>query len=71
MSAQIVKVKFKVARVVARMYDPLRAEAYKELGIDTISPTLLGAGLCRDFIVGAPWRTVGEYQSLPEFLAHA
>lgn len=71
MSAQIAKVKFKVPRVIARIYDPLRAEAYKELGIDTISPTLLGAGMCRDFIVGMPWRTIGEYQALPEFLAHA
>ncbi len=64
MSAQIVKVKFKVARVVARMYDPLRAEAYKELGVDTISPTLLGAGMCHDFIVGVPWRSVEEYNAM-------
>ncbi len=71
MSAQIAKIKFKVARVIARIYDPLRAEAYQELGIDTISPTLLGAGMCRDFIVGAAWRTIAEYQALPEFLAHA
>jgi trk system potassium uptake protein len=71
MSAQIVKIKYKVPRVIARIYDPLRAEAYQELGIDTISPTLLGAGMCRDFIVGVPWRTIGEYQALPEFLAHA
>ena len=71
MSAQIAKVKFKVARVIARIYDPLRAEAYQELGIDTISPTLLFAGMCRDFVVGAPWRRIEEYQSLPEFLAHA
>ena len=70
MSAQIAKIKFKVARVIARIYDPLRAEAYQELGIDTISPTLLGAGMCRDFVVGAAWRTIAEYQALPEFLAH-
>jgi len=63
MSAQIVKIKFKVARVVARIYDPLRAEAYKELGIDTISPTLLGAGMCRDFLMGLPYRSVDEYQA--------
>jgi trk system potassium uptake protein TrkA len=66
MSAQMVKVKFKIARVVARMYDPLRAEAYKELGIDTISPTLLGAGMCHDYLVGVPWRTVEEYQAMAE-----
>ena len=68
MSAQIAKVKYKVSRVIARLYDPLRAEAYRELGVDTISPTLLGAGMCRDFILGRPWRSVSEYQALPEFL---
>ena len=68
MSAQIAKVKYKVSRVIARLYDPLRAEAYKELGVDTISPTLLGAGMCRDFILARPWRSVVEYQALPEFL---
>jgi len=71
MSAQIAKVKYKVPRVIARIYDPLRAEAYKELGIDTISPTLLGAGLCLDFFLERPWRTVAEYQALPEILAHS
>ena len=68
MSAQIAKVKYKVSRVIARLYDPLRAEAYRELGVDTISPTLLGAGMCRDFILARPWRSVVEYQALPEFL---
>jgi len=62
MSAQIVKVKFKVPRVIARIYDPLRAEAYRELGIETISPTLLGAGVCRDFLLDVPFRRVEEYQ---------
>lgn len=71
MSAQIAKVKYKVSRVIARIFDPLRAEAYQTLGIDTISPTLIGAGMCRDFIMGAPWRSISEYQALPEFLAHA
>jgi trk system potassium uptake protein TrkA len=66
MSAQIVKVKYKVPRVIARIYDPLRADAYKELGIDTISPTLLGAGMCRDFLAGRPWRSVEEYQAVRE-----
>src|SRR5262245_56124847 len=71
MSAQIAKVKYRVSRVIARIYDPLRAEAYQTLGIDTISPTLIAAGMCRDFIMGEPWRSIAEYQALPEFLAHA
>ena len=68
MSAQIAKVKFKVPRVIARIYDPLRADAYRELGIDTISPTLLGAGLCHDFLTARPWRSIEEYQSIRETL---
>jgi trk system potassium uptake protein TrkA len=64
MSAQIVKVRFRVPRVIARIYDPLRAEAYRELGIDTISPTLLGAGMCRDYLLGEPYRHVDEYLAL-------
>jgi trk/ktr system potassium uptake protein len=66
MSAQIAKVKFMVPRVIARIYDPLRAEAYRELGIDTISPTLLGAGLCMDYLAARPWRTIDEYQAIRE-----
>jgi trk system potassium uptake protein TrkA len=64
MSAQIAKVKYKVPRVIARIYDPLRAEAYRELGIDTISPTLLGAGMCLDFLTARPWRGVEEYEAV-------
>jgi len=63
MSAQIAQVKFKVPRVIARIYDPLRAEAYRELGIETISSTLIGAGMCRDFLLDAPFRRVEEYQA--------
>lgn len=66
MSAQIAKIKYKVPRVIARIYDPLRAEAYRELGIDTISPTLLGAGLCMDFLAARPWRTIEQYHAVHE-----
>jgi trk system potassium uptake protein TrkA len=68
MSAQIAKVKFKVPRVIARIYDPLRADAYRELGIDTISPTLIGAGLCLDFLAGRPWRSIEQYHAIREAL---
>jgi trk system potassium uptake protein TrkA len=68
MSAQIAKIKYKVRRVIARIYDPLRADAYRELGIDTISPTLMGAGLCLDFLTERPWRTIEEYHAIRETL---
>ncbi len=42
MAAQIAKLVFKVPRVVARLYDPIREETYKTLGLDTVSPTNIG-----------------------------
>lgn len=53
MSVQIAKTKFKVQNAVARMYDPIRACAYKDLGVDTICTTLVGARLFRDFLEGS------------------
>jgi trk/ktr system potassium uptake protein len=43
MASQIAKHVFKVPRVVARIYDPERAEAYEKLGLNTICPTIDGA----------------------------
>jgi trk system potassium uptake protein TrkA len=61
MSVQLAKVKFRVPRVVARIYDPIRASAYAELGIDTLCSTCVGAGLMRDMILGRPFAGVEGY----------
>jgi trk system potassium uptake protein TrkA len=42
-AARIVRNVFHVPRVVARLYDPLRAEIYQRLGLTTISSTNWGA----------------------------
>ncbi len=42
MAAQIAQLVFKVPRVVARLYDPIRDETYKTLGLETVSPTNIG-----------------------------
>ncbi len=42
-SARIARHVFRVPKVVTRIYDPRRAEIYKRLGIQTISPTEWGA----------------------------
>jgi trk system potassium uptake protein TrkA len=52
MAAQIAKDIFNVPKVVCRIYDPLREELYHTLGLDTISPTTVGAQLLRDKVVG-------------------
>jgi len=41
MIAQWVKNKFKVPRVITRIYDPILAGAYRELGLETVCPTHL------------------------------
>lgn len=64
MSVQIAKVRLKVPKVVARIYDPIRAYAYAELGIDTICTTCVGAGLMRDKILGQSYHSVEEYTRL-------
>jgi len=52
MAAQIAKDVFNVPKVVCRIYDPLREELYHTLGLETISPTTVGAQLLRDKVVG-------------------
>lgn len=50
MAAQMAKHVFDVPRVACRIYDPLREEMYRKLGLETISPTIVGANLLRDII---------------------
>ena len=49
MAAQIAKDVFHVGRVITRIYDPIRAEVYRELGLETYCPTTLGAAILRQF----------------------
>jgi trk system potassium uptake protein len=52
MAAQIAREVFNVPKVTTRIYDPIRAEAYREMGIDTLCTTTLAAGLLRASITG-------------------
>lgn len=45
MCAQIAQKVFHVDRVVARIYDPVREETYRRMGIDTVCPTTTIASL--------------------------
>jgi trk system potassium uptake protein TrkA len=53
MASQIAKEIFHVKKVVCRIYDPIREETYHELGLETISPTIVGAQLIFEAIVGS------------------
>lgn len=45
MVAQLVKIQFDVQRAVARLHDPVRAEKYHEMGLETICTTTVICGL--------------------------
>ena len=51
MASQIAREIFKVKRVVCRIYDPIREETYRSLGLVTYCPTLLGAQVLADAIL--------------------
>jgi len=51
MATQIAKKIFQVPRVIARVYDPKRADIYRKLGLDVISGTTLVAAMIRDKII--------------------
>ncbi|MBU0549094.1 MAG: TrkA family potassium uptake protein, partial [Candidatus Omnitrophica bacterium] len=50
-SAQVAKKVFNVPKVIARVYDPERAQIYQSLGLDIISGTNLFAAMLRDKII--------------------
>jgi trk system potassium uptake protein TrkA len=52
MASQIAKHIYKVPKVVCRIYDPIREEMYRNLGLNTVSPTKLVAKILRDQIEG-------------------
>lgn len=45
MAAQVAKQVFNVPIVTVRIYDPVRGDVYRELGVDTVSPTTIIADL--------------------------
>jgi trk system potassium uptake protein TrkA len=63
---------FKISRIVARIYDPPRGQMYRELGIQTVCPTTVGAKLIRDVLISAPWSSqtfeYGKLTSLAAFV---
>lgn len=61
MSVQLAKVRFKVPKVVARIYDPIRSYVYADMGIDTICTTCLGSGILHDKILGKPYDKIEQY----------
>jgi len=75
MAALIAQRMFKIKRIVARIYDPPRGQMYRELGVETVCPTTVGAKLIRDVLIKAPWETqtfdLGKLTSVSTFVRAA
>jgi len=56
MATQIAKHIFNVKRSLCRIYDPIREEIYSDLGLETISPTIVGARLLKMALDMGPQR---------------
>ncbi len=50
MASQVVKTVFNVPKVITRIYDPIREQAYHELGLQTVCPTVMGANAIREML---------------------
>ncbi|MBA4292846.1 TrkA family potassium uptake protein [bacterium] len=61
MAAQIVQRNFRIERVAVKVADPLRAEAYRKLGLFTINAAALLAGMCRDWLLGEEFKPIDHY----------
>lgn len=48
MAVQIAKEKFGITRCIARVYDPKRAAAFKEIGIITVCPTIMMTDMLKE-----------------------
>lgn len=60
-AALAAKRRFRVPKVVARIYDPTRAEIYLRQGIRTVSPVTWSAGRIRDILLHPAVETEREY----------
>jgi trk system potassium uptake protein len=67
MAAQIAHTVHKVPKVLTRINDPVRAQAYREQGIVTLCGTTIFSGLMRDFISTGEWEIAKDYNE--EYLA--
>lgn len=61
MAAQIARHIFNVPKVVARIYDPIRADRYRQLNIITLCPTAIVSGLMRDYATTETWEIKKDY----------
>ncbi len=65
-AAQIAQQRFHVPKVLARVYDSIRANAYREAGVETVCTTAMSTGIFHDLVLEQSLRTTQEYLDLSE-----
>jgi trk system potassium uptake protein TrkA len=50
-ASQMAREVYSVKRVLCRIYDPVREEIFREIGLETFSPTSLGAQIMVDMLL--------------------
>jgi trk system potassium uptake protein len=66
LAAQVAKHTFGVPKVICRIYDPIRQETYNALGLESISPTVVGAKLLKTALLNEAPRVQSAVQSIAE-----
>ncbi len=51
-ASQMAREVYGVKRVICRVYDPEREAIYREMGLETFSPTIVGAQVMVDMLLG-------------------
>lgn len=51
-ASQMAREVYHVKRVICRIYDPVREQIFHELGLETFSPTSVGAQIMFDMLLG-------------------
>lgn len=60
-AAQIAREVYNVPKVLTRINDPIRADAYRSLGVVTICGTTILSGLIRDYLSTDRWAVEKDY----------
>ena len=55
-ASQVAREIYRVPRVLCRIYDPVREEIFRELGLETFSPTSMGAKIMVEMLLGGERR---------------
>ncbi len=53
MAAQVARLMFQVPEVICRIYDPVREDTYRRLGLTTVCPTTTISAIILDHVIGA------------------